>query len=717
MKLKRLTALFLLSVSLFASVGSFGCKGDGGEDSSTTSGGNSVNPPVATGVIKDPEDHYVEGTLHDVNVDFDNAVSDFVTNGETDYKIVMNGSMVSRAAGFITNQITAASGAKLETINRDAVQSIDENTQYILLNCLEDFEELSYDMPDFETIGSSGYQIVTVGKNVFINAHEEAGYNLASVMFLRYLLGYDMISEDTVVFDNKGEKMPKMDIVERPDYDFRSQGGSATESEVFGMGYSQGTWMIHHDGNPGDAGSMHGWNSFISKAEAKVNEDWASPDANQNQPCFYARGNKQRYKEMLDHCIERTKIILKMNSESDNITLMGQSDTGIISGVEVCSCAACQASFNYYGGTTAGAWMSFCNRIAVNIDAWLETEEAMEFFGKKRNVRYLQLVYHSQAAPPAQKDAQGNYIMVDGKGVPMKEMWFNEKGEKEEWPEELAYGIEDDLLYYANHVDTIWAPSRADFTHSFYEDKNQGFKTMAELWAGFKKEGDDSGRFHLWVYSQNFRNYMYPQNTVDSEYETLRFHRQFGVSTGFSQHAGGNANNPGFTALKLYLQSKAFLDVNSDYTYYLNKFFKHYYGVVADEMLDYFNEVMAYRRYIEEKLNVSGSTQLDSLSDAKNWPQGLLQQWWNTLEELLTVVENEYKETDYDKYVVIRDHILTETLFPRYALCTNYPEYYSDVKLKEMRQSFLDDFNALGNVFYKEGVSMSVITDGWNLDE
>ncbi len=711
-----------MTVSLFASVGSFGCGDDetSGDSSSSSSVDTSVNGPVATGVIEDPEDHYVEGTLHDVNVDFENPVSDFVKDGKTDYQIVLGSKDPSRGAGFMSNQITSASGAKINTVSRESVQTIDENTQYILMDCIDDYEELGYEMPSFDELGTNGFQIRTVGKNVFINAHEEGGYNLASVLFLRYVLGYDMIAEDTVVFENKGEKMPEMDVTERPDYDFRNDGGSATETEIFGMGYTMGQWMLYYQGKEGggDAGSMHGWNSFISKKEAQANPDWASPDATQNQPCYYARGNKERYKQMLDHCIERTKEILTEAWEyikSDNITLMGQSDTGIISGVEVCSCQACQASFNYYGGTTAGAWMSFCNRIAVNVDEWLETEEAIAIFGKKRVIRYLQLVYHSQAAPPAQKDADGNYIMVDGKGVPMKEMWFNEDGSMEEWPEELAYGVTDELLYYADHVDTIWAPSRADFTHSFYEPENQGFKTMAELWSGFRKEGDDSARFHVWLYSQNFRNYMYPQNTFDSDFESFRFHKGLSVSTGYSQHAGGNENNPGFLALRLYLHSKMLFDVNSNYTYYLEKFFKHYYGVVSDEMFDYFNDVMTYRRIIEETLNVSGSTQADVLGNAEYWPQGMLQQWWNTLEGLLVVVENEYRATDYDKYIVIRDHVLTETLFPRFALCNTYGDYYAESELKAMRQSFLDDFYALGNVYYKEGHPMTEISAEWGL--
>ncbi len=716
MKLKRLTALFLVTFSLFASFGAFGCKDDNEGDNSSSD--STTQDPAIMGVINDPENHYVEGTLHEVDVDFENPVSDFVTNGKTDYKIVLNDEdgKTSRGAGFIAAQLAVASGAMIETVSIEQISSVDENTQYILFNCIEEFEELGYEMPSFEEIGASGFQIVTVGKNVFINAYEQEGYSLSSVLFLRYVLGYDMLSEDTVIYENKAEKMPAMDVVERPDYDFRNQGGSATQTEVFGMGYSQGAWMIHHEGNPGDAGSMHGWNSFISKAEAKANPDWASPDAFQNQPCYYARGNKERFKAMLDHCIERTITILKMNpTESDNITLMGQNDTALNNTVEMCSCAACKASFDYYGSTTAGAWMSFCNRIAVNVDEWLASDEAISFFGKKRNVRYMQLVYHSQAAPPAEKDADGNYVLVDGKGVPMKEMWFNEQGEAEDWPEELAYGITEEQLYYANHVDSIWAPSRADFTHSFYEGNNQGFKTMAELWSGFRKEGDDSSRFHVWLYSQNFRNYMYPQNTFDSDYESFRFHKTLGVSTGFSQHVNGNENNPGFTALRLYLHSKMLFDVNSDYMHYLKKFFTHYYGIVGDEMYDYFNEVMTYRRTIEEAHNVPGSTQADVLGNAEYWPQGMLQQWWNKLDELLAVVENEYRTSDYEKYLVIREHLLTETLFPRFALCNTYADYYSETELKEMRKSFIEDFYALGNVYHKESHPLTEVTSEWDL--
>ena len=102
------------------------------------------NNPATGGVVTEFENmpHYVEGTLHNVNVDFNVPVSDFVVNGQTEYKLVVEGAEKGKAAGAIVQRVLENTGAKIETITPDQVTAVDQNSHYIFLAEHETFEEM-----------------------------------------------------------------------------------------------------------------------------------------------------------------------------------------------------------------------------------------------------------------------------------------------------------------------------------------------------------------------------------------------------------------------------------------------------------------------------------------------------------------------------------------------------------------------------------------------
>ena len=114
------------------------------------------------------------------------------------------------AAGAITQRVYQNTGAMMETITPDQATQVDMNSRYIFLAEHETFEALGGELASYEEIGPSGYQIQTIGKNVFINAYTLHGYQLGALAFLREVMGYDMLAEDCIVYENKGEQMPAM---------------------------------------------------------------------------------------------------------------------------------------------------------------------------------------------------------------------------------------------------------------------------------------------------------------------------------------------------------------------------------------------------------------------------------------------------------------------------------------------------------------------------
>jgi hypothetical protein len=177
-----------------------------------------------------------------------------------------------------------------------------------------------------------------------------------------------------------------------------------------------------------------------------------------------------------------------------------------------------------------------------------------------------------------------------------------------------------------------------------------------------------------------------------------------------------NRNNAGFTKLRNYLDSKVEFDVNSDYQYYVDKFFKNFYGVGGQYIQRMFEEVQAQSRYNEIVNNLSGNIHNNRIGYPEMWPEGLIHSWLSLLDNAYDAVEQEYKVSNPALYEVYKKNIMIEELFPLSVLCTTYADSYDEVALKELRKGFLENFYGLDNKIHAEGRLMTEITDAWDLD-
>lgn len=666
--------------------------------------------------------NYVAGGLHDVNVDFNNPVSEFLANQKTDYEIVVGSANKSKAAGYIASQVYEATGIKINSIDGvDKISTVTDSTQYIFVGCEELFAKLGGEVPTYEKIGVSGYQIETVGKNVFINAYTENGYQMGVLAFLREVLGYEMFSEDVIIYEKDGRMMPKMNIIERPDFDYRQQGGALTNEEIFGMGFTYTQIFI----NPNNGSFCHNWYEYVSLEESELEPDWASNDSNRYQGCWTSRGNKDSYTRLINHITEKVKKFLIANPYVDNL-ILAQHDTDVNHLVDNCKCTSCLASYEYYGSTMAGAWISLCNRVALQVNEWLKSEEAISIFDKERTFNFLQLIYHTTVNAPVGKDEKGNYIVDEmGRGTPKEEMWFNNDGSMEDWddawtdengesleaPVIAQWTAETDRLYTVHNVHSVYATSAADWTHSYNDPENAAFATIAKAWAGV---GFD---YYVWAYSLSSQGLLYPYNSFDTMFDTTRFFKQFGAKWIMWQGNYQNPQNSGFEKLKRYLESKVEFDVNVDYNTCVDRFFKYYFGEAASKyMQQFFNEVVLQCRYNEIENSLNGHIHNKKILEAENWPEGLMKSWLALIEKAYDANELANKNSNPEMYEVYRSNIMQEELFPNYVLCTTYAGSYSANVLKDMRQKFLKNFYALGNSNHAEGRSITEVTGAWDLD-
>jgi hypothetical protein len=130
-------------------------------------------------------------------------------------------------------------------------------------------------------------------------------------------------------------------------------------------------------------------------------------------------------------------------------------------------------------------------------------------------------------------------------------------------------------------------------------------------------------------------------------------------------------------------------------------------------MRKYFDGVTTRCREME--YFTGGSVHADKLADASVWPEGLINTFMGYFDEAYKAIEK-YQVTDPDLYQALYKHILIESLFPRWVLCTTYSTSFAESDLRALRTEFVDDFYDLQNTTHKEWYKIEDVTKFWELD-
>jgi len=684
--------LFKAIIALLLIVFTFtGCNG-GGDDS----GGKTGRDDIKT--VTDVKAHKVEGTLHEVNVDYDAKIGKLSVNGKTDYTVV-SPSEFGVAAKFATKHLSAATKA---TFPLEIADNCDLSSGKYIVFGVNGVIESVVNVPGPDVLGEQGYYIKTVGDDVLVYCVTEDGAQLAAIALLRALVGYDMISYDCVVYEQSGEYLPSIEIKERPDYEYRLNSNAIKDESKYGMGYTQNSGMLQTD-----FGNVHNMYDFFAQSDRDEHPKWFSEDAmletssgervRIGQPCFTAHGDKTEYRELLEHVAGKVIELLKQKPDIRNMRI-SQNDVLGDNLTFRCNCPACTASYNHYG-TLGGAMVAFANDLAEIVYEYIDAYEQGRVFN------FVVLAYGESVQAPVQRK-NGNYLLDSkGKGIPTERCDFDEEGNMTVAKDVNGNPVK---LVCGRGVAYEFAASKANWIHSFYESENREFASAVEAWAGL-----GSSNLYIWSYEISYYQYLYPYNNYQVLLDNFKYFKEFGGNYIYPEGTWENENNPGFAKLRDYINSKGMFDVNSDYNALVDKFFKYYFREAAPVMRRYFDEVQM-NLSINENIT-GGRVHAYSLADNRVWPEGLLTNWLNSFDDARMAV-SKYENTDKELHEVLLRHILIESLFPRYVLCTRYDKSYSDSQLKTMRKSFLEDFQRLGNTTHAEHYTISDVTSSWVLD-
>lgn len=630
--------------------------------------------PIPEGTVTPEEEHLVtEGRLHDVTVT--ESSRPFVTDGESDYVILTAGDAFTEEFGlFIRRRVREATGGDIPTLAPDAAAGMtwSADAKYIVLGRTDMFAAAGCSMPDVD-LGPSGYYIVTSGNSAFImTAHAyRFGWQNAAIAFCRAVLGYDMLSDDTILYDKTGETLPDMRIIERPDFDFHIRGQSMTRQACTGMGFQTTDELFIRFAGANDW--CHNVLSVFPLAEyGAAHPKWYSDD--RKQMCYTAHGDETELTAFVDALTEKFKETLTANPTLANIGFMAMDER------VCCECAACKPLYDKYCSSSAASIIRFMNRVDDNIQAWL-SEEAEKSGTPKREVYLMFFAYQKSEPAPAVKAADGTYKPID------------------------------DTVKCNPHVVPFIAPIRADYTKSYYHPDNAQYRDLLEAW------GACADRTYLWLYSSAVRCYFYPYNNWGALVDTYRFCKTTGAALIYPQGQGGNGGNKtNFNYLKEYVWSKIGFDVNSDYAALVDRFFEGYFGEAAKPMREFWEQLQSYLDWLAETYPtiVTGNI-FDYMDRPQLWNKRALDGWMALCDEAYAAIEP-LKTTDPERYDLLALHILRETLFPRMALLDIFPGSYRPSELTRLRREFVDDCNRLGYLKYSEYVTLEdMFANNWGM--
>ncbi|MBR4420426.1 MAG: DUF4838 domain-containing protein, partial [Clostridia bacterium] len=328
-------------------------------------------------------------------------------------------------------------------------------------------------------------------------------------------------------------------------------------------------------------------------------------------------------------------------------------------------------------GSNAAVAVKFINEVDNIVQAELQ-RRADESGTTKRQVNLVIFAYRQSEQPPVKQNADGSYSEVDA-----------------------SVKCNDTVGVYI-------APIEACYSSSFYSNDNAYSRENIRGWSSICKN------LYMWTYDTNFHHYFFPLNSYDSKIETYRFLNENNAYYSFSQSQFDTGAVSHFSRFKDYIDQKASFDVNVSYNELADTFFKHYFGPAEDIMRDYFEALQSYMEYLTITQAVVIGNYKENIGQSYLWPRGVLNSFLKFVDEAYESIEY-LKAVDTEKYELYKEHILLESMFPRYALLYFYQSSYNAEVFKQEALQFKEDCYALGMTKYQEGASIDAIWTLWGV--
>ncbi len=726
-KIKRIASILLCAGLAFTTVA---CRGDGPNSSASSSSKEESSSSASTSSTSSSEasSDSVESSSELLDSSVDSSVDDssssdeieeieikgtihereitetsekLVEGGATNYKIVLPvaaDANEKKAAGQLNYFFNEATGLTLAELADNTVGWADSE-RFISIGdtSLLSGAGIAADKSDLK---GSGFYIQTVGKSIFIYGGEDYGVNYGVFELVSYLFDMDYYAADVYTIDRNVTELPLYDfaVKEVPDFETREafSGLNKLSGDENYLLATRQTTEAKYKGNSasssttGDSQNVHNALLFVDpkqidpetvgtaeeKTYFETHRNWFSEqltgESSPLQPCY------SRDPEGLIAAVTAQMKVSVLEHKDTSMFLYGSMDVA-----QVCECDSCDAVRAEYGCNSA-SYIQIVNGIAKNIDAWWKSNELTpEEKNGRREIKIGLLAYHEQQDAP---------------------VTFNEKTGKWE-----ALGEEFKL---ADNVFVQMALIESFRNVPYTDAQNQTEYEILQKWQVLCDET------MIWAYNTMFQNYLVfadTFNAMQSDYQTLY---AYGTQHLYDQGVFNVATATGFNTLKVYLQGKLGWDIQSDYGYYIDKWFDGYFEEAAAPMRKYFDAMRGKtQEWIAKgliKRGVEGNDYCTTELYGEN--PGYIDSMLTYFDEAYEVIEP-LKTTNPEKYGKLYERILLESISPRYVHLELYSTevYMSAERAQEMRMQFKSDCERVGLDRFSEHVMLSTLWTRWGL--
>lgn len=541
-----------------------------------------------------------------------------VKDGKSDYKIVIPDNadqLLKTTANDVQNYILNASGALLP-IEGDGAYTFDTNQKIIAIGNTTVWNGSGLQLT--EDLLDTGYIMKRFGSLIVCNAKDNLGSVAAAYDMLNYLIGFECYAADEIYYEKKSDvALLDFDIKFIPTVDIRYIMSKALSNDVM---YNQRLKLL----------TSYGHGAWITFAHTTISEFLPLGTYQQSNPDWYNDAGTQvcySNEEMRAEMVEQIKKRIAANPEGRYV-MIGHEDNK-----DMCMCDDCVAARERLGGYS-GQELDFTNKIAQEVSPWVEENYP------GREVKYVFFAYQTSSQPPVKWDeAQNKYVP-----------------------------LYDNFSIHKNTM-LLYCPIEMDFSEKFNSPTNDAlYQQLLGWYEIFKSEGVEKN-ICIWTYSITSHAYMAPSNNYAYFGEHYKSMADIGVSFIMDQFVHDSRVGC-FEELRLYTMAKMMYRYDLSYNQLVSDFMTNYYKEASEAMTEYYEYYRSYLQYLQDDKAFSGSLTVEANS-AQFWPIEVCQKLVEILDKAMAEIEP-LKETDVEKYNLLRDRILKEKVTPIYLMFTHY---------------------------------------------
>ena len=553
---------------------------------------------------------------------------DFFKNGSSDFKILIPAEATSnetKAYGELSCFLELSLGMPLSVV-KDNQATIDISQKYISVGRTRLFEESGL-APNNEVLKTSGYEMKTVGNSLFLYGSDylnaDYGVIYAVYGFLEEMIDLKIYTSDCYTYETSMHlKMKKFDVLEIPDYDYRS----------CGTGRIDATYKMRMRNLSGTQQAFGGVHNHLQYLPPEIY--W------EDHPEWYVTTGKElrlANEEMRLEFIESCKQILRDKPEVTQL-FFGLQDNHNPLSVEDAAYAK-----EKYNTNQSGLNIAFCNQVVTAIEEWLPTEFP------NRYLEYSTFAYFEHQEPPVNYDEKTDTFTPHSEWVVPHE--------------KLAIRISYMTMQ--------------DWGTPLTSEEN------AAMYRGLRGWASICDNITIYGYGTNFHGFVIPFVGFQAWEANLRLgYEELGYRGYYDEMTSGGTATAAFEEMRIYIQSEMLWDTSLHYEDLAREFINAYYGEAAPQVWEYLTLCYDNLAIQDLETQMTQGHVTGHPYQSKYWAFELVWKLNGVLEEAEAQYEP-LKEMNLDEYQVMINRVRQQKVTPQYLLMRHYTNYLDKTFIRE----------------------------------